>query len=66
MAKYFQKQKRKGAAVDYVLVAVLFAMVAGIAVFQLSPDLLRKFFEKTIDDSTTTTGGTLQMKTLGE
>jgi len=52
--------------VEYILIAALFAVTAGIAVFQLSPDLLRKFFERSIDDTATTSGGTLQMKTLGE
>lgn len=58
---------KKGVAVpEYALIAILFAVVLGIAVFQVSPDVLKKFFVRSVDENAVVNDGKLQMKTLGE
>ncbi len=59
--------RKKGAALpEYALIAVLFAVTLGIAVFQLSPGVLKTFFIKSVSEKATTSNGNFEMKTLGE
>ncbi len=60
--------KKKGIAVaEYALIAVLFALILGIAIFQISPGVLKTYFIKSIDTtSTEVINGKLKLKTMGE
>ena len=58
--------KKKGLAiVEYALIAALFAMTLGIAVYSVSPGALRSFFIWSAGDSTSLNNGTLKMNSLG-
>ncbi len=64
--KKFHGKKGINAA-EYVLIAVLFAVFLGIAIFQMSPDVLRKFFVNSVKPSSGGNDlGTLQLQTMGE
>ena len=60
--------KRKGSALfDYALVLILFALPIGLTIFEMSPDILKTYFEKSVDNhAVTADDGTLTMKTMGE
>lgn len=63
----YKFSKKKGLALfEYFIIAAFFALALALTVFQNSPDILRKYFEKSIDNNATTTGGTLTMKVMGE
>lgn len=60
--------RKKGTALpEYMLIAALFAVTLGLAIFQMSPDLFRTYFEKSISNSATTDGnGRLTLPVMGE
>ena len=59
-------ERKKGTAlVDYTLSAALFAMIIGLSVHQLNPNLLRNYFKNALGH-TDQNGSQFIMKTLGE
>ena len=59
--------KKGMAAFEYFLIAAVFALTLGIAIFQMSPDLLRSYFENSVSGGvTTSTDGTLTIGVMGE
>ncbi|NLF82690.1 MAG: hypothetical protein GX568_01735 [Candidatus Gastranaerophilales bacterium] len=58
--------QRKGTALmDYVLTAVVFAMVVGVSIAQLKPELLMNYFKYAMGFSEKN-GSQIQLKVLGE
>jgi hypothetical protein len=58
-------RKNGTALMDYVLSAILVGLVAGTAVFQLNPQLLKTYFINSLG-KTEQHGSQFQMKVLGE
>jgi len=62
----YHKNRSGSALPEYVIIAVAFALTVGIALFQMAPDVLRTYFEKSTDEDATISGGTLKMTVMGE
>jgi|GEM_PF-3372046 len=60
--------KKRGIALpEYALIAVFFGLVLGIAIFQTSPDLIKNFFVRSVEDGTSgLSGDTIKLRSLGE
>ncbi len=62
----FHKSRKGTALPEYILIATLFALTLGLALFQTAPDLLRTYFEKSTDENATINGGDLKLTVMGE
>ncbi len=66
MVVMLKSSKKKGVALfDYTLIAILFAVVLGFSVLQIKPEMIRKLFIRSTENTGTITGGTLEIKALG-
>ena len=62
----YHKSREGTALPEYILIAVLFALTLGLAIFQMSPDVITTYFEKSVDENATISGGNLKMTVMGE
>jgi hypothetical protein len=59
-------RKKANAIVEYAIILAFFAFSLGLTILWMTPGPMKRYFEKSIDNSTTSSGGKITMKVMGE